>query len=54
MSIVKKVSYTLGALVGLLALGVGALFVAYNATLYEPEPGMRREIVIRGGTLFDA
>jgi enamidase len=54
VSIVKKVSYTLGALVAVVGLGVGALFVAYNATLYEPEPGMRGEIVIRGGTLFDA
>jgi enamidase len=54
MSIVKKLSYALGAVIGVLALAVAALYVAYVTTLFVPEQGARREIVIRGGTLFDA
>lgn len=54
MSAVKRIGYVLGAFVALLALALGGLFVAYEATLYVPEPGAPREIVIRGGTLFDA
>src|SRR5688572_2419349 len=54
MSVMKKVAYALGAIVAALALAVVTVVVAYDATLYEPEPGARREVVIRGGTLFDA
>jgi imidazolonepropionase-like amidohydrolase len=54
MSIVKKLSYALGAVLAVLVLAIVALYVAYDVTLYKPEPSARREIVIRGGTLFDA
>jgi imidazolonepropionase-like amidohydrolase len=54
MSIMKKLCYALGAVLGVLALALVALYVAYDVTLYKPEPGARHEIVIRGGTLFDA
>jgi imidazolonepropionase-like amidohydrolase len=54
MSVMKKLFYALGAVLGVLALAIVALFVAYDATLYKPESGVRREVVIRGGTLFDA
>lgn len=54
MSVMKKVSYALGAVLGVLALAVAALVVAYDATLYKPESDAPREVVIRGGTLFDA
>jgi len=54
MSIVKKASYMLGALLAALVLAVAALYVAYDMTLFKPEQSARREIVIRGGTLFDA
>jgi enamidase len=54
MSVLRKLSYALGAAIGVLALAVAALYVAYLATLFKPEQGARPEIVIRGGTLFDA
>jgi imidazolonepropionase-like amidohydrolase len=54
MSIVKKLSYALGAVLAVLVLAIVTLYVAYDATLYKPKPNARREIVIRGGTLFDA
>jgi enamidase len=54
MSILRKLTYTLGAILGVLALAIAALYVGYVTTLFEPEQGARREIVIRGGTLFDA
>jgi enamidase len=54
MSIVKKLAYALGVVIGVLALAVAALYVAYVTTLFEPAQDARREIVIRGGTLFDA
>jgi enamidase len=50
----RKVSYVFGGIVVLLAIGIGTLLAAYDGTLYKPEPGPPREIVIRGGTLFDA
>jgi enamidase len=54
MSILRKLSYTLGAVLGVVALAVVALYVAYDVTLFKPEQDARREIVISGGTLFDA
>ncbi len=54
MSVMKKAFYTLGSVLGVLALAVAGVLIAYDATLYEPEPGALREVVIRGGTLFDA
>lgn len=54
MSLKKRVLYTLGGFVVLLLAAVGTLWVAYALTLYEPAPGARQEIVIRGGTLFEA
>jgi imidazolonepropionase-like amidohydrolase len=54
MSLKKKVAYALGLIVVLFVAAIGALWVAYDLTLYEPETGSRREIVIRGGTLFDS
>jgi enamidase len=54
MSILKKVSYALGAIVAAATLAIAALYVAYDATLFKPQQEARRAIVIRGGTLFDA
>jgi len=54
LSTVRKLLYALGAILGVLALAMVALYVAYDATLFKPEPGARREVVVRGGTLFDA
>lgn len=54
MSVMKKLSYAVGAVLTVLALAIVALYVAYDATLYKPEPRARRAILIRGGTLFDA
>jgi enamidase len=54
MSLKAKILYTLGAIVTLLIAAVGALWVAYGLTLYTPAADARQEIVIRGGTLFDA
>jgi enamidase len=54
MSVLKKLFYVLGAIVAALALASVALYVAYDATLFEPQDDTRRDIVIRGGTLFDA
>ena len=54
MSILKKVSYALGAVFAAFALAAVALYVAYEATLFKPRQDARRDIVIRGGTLFDA
>jgi imidazolonepropionase-like amidohydrolase len=54
MSVLKKVSYALGAMIAAIALAAVALYVAYEATLFEPQQDARRDIVIRGGTLFDA
>lgn len=54
MSILKKVSYALGAMLATIVLAAVALYVAYEATLFKPQQDARRDIVIRGGTLFDA
>ncbi len=54
MSLKKKVLCALGGIVALFVAALGALWVAYDLTLYAPETGPRQEIVIRGGTLFDA
>ena len=54
MSIMKKLAYALGAVLGVLALAVVALYVSYDLTLFKPEQDARREVVIRGGTLFDS
>jgi imidazolonepropionase-like amidohydrolase len=54
MSIAKKLVYALGTVLGALTLAAVALYVAYDATLFKPEEAARTEILIRGGTLFDA
>jgi imidazolonepropionase-like amidohydrolase len=54
VSILKKVSYALGAMLAAIVLATVALYVAYEATLFKPQQDARRDIVIRGGTLFDA
>jgi enamidase len=54
MSILKKVFYALGALLAAAALAIVALYFAYEATLYKPQQAARRDVVVRGGTLFDA
>jgi enamidase len=54
MSIKRKIFTTLGVLAGLAVAGIVALLVAYDRTLYAPELESRAEIVINGGTLFDA
>jgi enamidase len=51
---IKKLIYALSAVIGVLAVAVAALYVTYVTTLFEPDQGARREIVIRGGTLFDS
>lgn len=54
MKILKRIAIAFGAIVGIALVGLVALYVAYDATLYAPERSARRDIVIRGGTLFDA
>ena len=54
MSIAKKLAYVFGTIFGTLVLAIAALYVAYDATLFKPERSAHAEIVIRGGTLFDA
>jgi imidazolonepropionase-like amidohydrolase len=54
MSLKRKFLYALGITGALLVAAIGTLWVAYELTLYAPATAERTEIVIRGGTLFDA
>lgn len=54
MRIKRLLSTTAVALIVLVVAAVGALFIAYDRNLYVPEGGPAPELLIRGGTLFDA
>ena len=45
---------TAATLVVLVVTAIGALVIAYDRNLYVPDPGAAPELLIRGGTLFDA
>jgi enamidase len=53
MSIKRKLLTALGVATAVIAVAVGAFFIAYNTGLYTAASGPPPEIVIRGGTLFD-
>lgn len=53
MSLKRRLLAGLTVFAALVVVGIAALFVAYDRTLYEPPDGPRPTIVLRNGMLFD-